>query len=193
MSKENLEHLGAIADALHNLWDAAEAQHRNAQDQQTAATDAIRQMQTATGSVQVAARSLKGELAKEVREALTDASTEAARLIAQKFTEANQLADEAATTYRSVVKWSAWRVFLISAVMFAFVVGAVVFVVTRSIPSYDEIERLRAEKALMEKNIITLEKRGGRAKLAICEENRTCIRVLNKTGSQGYWAIIEGY
>ena len=193
MSKENLEHLGAIADALHNLWDAAEAQHRNAQVQQSAAADAIRQMQTASGSIQVVARSLKGELVKEVREALSNASLEAARMIAQKFTEANQLADEATTAYRSAVKWSAWRVFLISALMFAFVVGAVVFVLTRSIPSYQEIEQLRVEKALMEENILALEKRGGRAKLALCEENRTCIRVLNKTNGQGYWAIIEGY
>ena len=193
MSKENLEHLGSIADALHNLWDAAEAQHRSAKDQQTIAAAAIRQMQTTTGSVQEVAISLRGELAKEVREALTEASAEAAQLIAHKFVEANELADKAARTYRSAVKWSAWRVYVLAAVMFALVAGAAVFVLMRSIPTYEEIVRLRQEKASLEGTISLLEKRGGRAKLAKCEENRPCVRVIDKASGQNYWAIIYGY
>jgi len=132
-------------------------------------------------------------LAKEVRGALTDASTDAARLIAQEFVDANRLAAEAATKYQLAVKWSAWRVFALSAFMFALLAGAVVFVLMRSIPSHEEITQLRTEKALLEKNIHVLEKYGARATVASCEESRPCIRVLDKTTGKDYWAIIYGY
>lgn len=188
MEKKHLEHFGAIGDALHNLWDAAETQYQMALEQQQAAQAAINGVAAATKALNDTARTLKGQLVDELHNAMDGAAEQAAQLLTAKFKEANQQADRAAATYKSAASWTTFKVFGFTTVIGGLVICAGVFMLTRSIPNYEEIKALRAEKAQLTSTIAALEKRGGRAVIDNCQKPdgtiHVCARVIGFTGEE---------
>lgn len=188
MSDVNLKDFGRICDALGRIVEAAELQ-------QETADRSIQSMIAATESLNLNAHLLKGQLAGEVQNSLQSASAEAARILASKFVEANQLADEAAACYRHSVRWAAWKVLLSAIVISIALAAGGLFVLQRSFPSYQKMEALRAEHAELTKTVAELEGRGGRAKIAKCEVPakgpRPCIKIDEQAGrfGDGFWVV----
>lgn len=191
MKKDDLKQLGAVGDALHNLWDAAAEQQKTVAQQQLTANLAIDGINTATSSINQAAKSLKGQLATEVQDALKDASTKAAELLTKKFTEANEQANLAAANYRSAVKWASWRVFGIAIGLGLAITAGGSYVL------HEEIQMLRDERAQLLRTVNVLEQRGGRATVTSCADQsysqRMCVHVVDDRTRQKYWMIIDGY
>lgn len=197
MNRQYLEQFGAIGDALNNLWNAAEAQHAAAQEQQRTAQAAVTGVNAATKALNDTARSLKGQLTDELRHAMDGAAANAARLLTEKFAEANNQAQRAALTYKSAASWTTFKVFLFTVVIGALAVGAGVLILLRSVPNAEEIEALRAEKAQLVRTISTLEKRGGRAVVSRCQTpdhvERLCVQVVDFKTGQHVPMVIAGY
>lgn len=197
MNRQYLEQFGAIGDALNNLWNAAEAQHVAAQEQQRTAQAAVVGVNAATKALNDTARSLKGQLTDELRHAMEGAAADAARLLAERFAEANSHAARAALTYKSAASWTTFKVFLFTVVIGALVVGAGVFILLRSVPNAEEIDALRAEKAQLVRTVSALEKRGGRAVVSRCQTQdhveRLCVQVVDLTTGARVSMVIAGY
>lgn len=196
MNTIDLKKLGAVGDALHNLLDAAIEQQKIATQQQQTAQSAISEISSATMSVKDVVRTIKGQLTAEVQDALKDSSTQAAALLTKKFKEADNQAELAAAKYRSAVKWASWNVFCFVAGISLVITLGGTYILLRSIPSYDEIQALRNEKAQLSNTINVLEQRGGRATVGGCptqgNSQRMCVRVIGSRGER-YSAVIDGY
>jgi hypothetical protein len=197
MDGKYLEQFGAIGDALNNLWNAAEAQHVAAQEQQRAAQTAVAGVTVATKALNDTARSLKGQLTDELRQAMEGAAANAARLLTERFAEANRQAERAALTYKSAASWTTFKVFLFTVVIGVLIVGAGMLVILHSVPSAEEMDKLRAEKAQLVSTIAALEKRGGRAVVSRCQTQdgaeRLCVKVVDLTTGERVPMVIAGY
>lgn len=194
MSDDDLKHFGAIGDALHNLWDAAEEQQKTALHQQQAAEAAIRAVNVATASLRDMSTGMKGQLATEVQRALQDASQKSAQLLTEKFAEANEQADLAAGNYRSAVKWASWQIFaLVICVGAAVAAGGAV----GASGLYSEVKSLREEKAQLQSSVDALTQRGGRARVVPCTDSakrqRMCVWITDEKSGERNPAIIYGY
>lgn len=80
----------------------------------------------------------------------------------------------------------------------AFVMSAGgVYILLRSIPSHDEIQGLREEKAQLLNTIHVLEQKGGRATVNACldanKNQRLCINVVDDRTGKKYHMVIDGY
>lgn len=94
------------------------------------------------------------------------------------------------------VKWASWNVFCFVAGISLVITLGSTYILLRSIPSYDEIQALRNEKAQLSNTINVLEQRGGRATVGNCptqgNSQRMCVRVIG-SGGERYFAVIDGY
>ncbi|CAE6905340.1 hypothetical protein R69927_05638 [Paraburkholderia domus] len=146
-----------------------------------------------------------GELAREVTEKV-DASAlrmahEAARLLAEKFTEADDAAERARDRYNKVGRRLTWKLLGGAAVLQCLLLAGAWLIVERTLPSQAEIEarrqtieqlsqqasesrteigNLQRDANTMTRKVTSLERRGGRLELTNCAEEgqpaRICIR-----------------
>lgn len=192
MTTDGLQRIARLADAVHNLLDAAAGQQEITHHQLDAIEKATNQMNTASARLKQSGETLRDDLAKEVRKSLQNASKEAATILSTEFTTANDLAKEAGAIYQSAVNWAAWRIFVFAAGIFVLLVATAGIFIWLTVPSHEEIMQLRAEKAELQTTISALEKRGGHARLSPCYGNRLCVQVYDQN-SGPYWAIVDGY
>jgi hypothetical protein len=180
-----------IYDALGRVLESA------IRHQETADTS-VAQLNLAAKKMGNVADELKGQLSREISTALQDASCQAAELLTKKFRDADQYANAAAARYQRSVRGAVWKIVLGAAVAGSAAMGTGAYMVMRSVPSYEEIQTMRAEAAMLKKNVATLEEQGGRARISRCangtKKGRLCIQidetaVLYKDG----YRVIAGY
>lgn len=191
MANDYLKQLGALGDALQNLWDAAEAQQKCAEQQIRTAQSAIASVNSAAIALRDAARSLPRQTAEEMHHAFDNAGNLAAEKLQARFFEADRLAEQAAKRYRSAVKWASWRMFAL-VILLGSAVGA-----GGALVMNHEIKTLRDEKDRLAETVAALDKMGGRGLVQSCKDRlgrqRTCIQVVSDQSGQKAWAIIAGY
>lgn len=123
--------------------------------------------------------------------------------LTKDFSEANEYAREASEIYKNSVKWSVFKIFLFTIVLFCMLSGSIFFYYKTYLPK--EIENMEFEKIILtselselESNINKLERLGAKTKITHCD-NRPCFPIddsvgyyENKNKTEKYY-IIKGY
>ncbi len=139
-------------------------------------SDVIQSLKIAIGGVHNAARDAASTAVTETLSQSTNAAKTAANASVMAL-------DEAAEQVRAAGAWVGWKLALVlclagaSAVMVNYAIGRF------TLPTREEIDALRSEKAELETTIAALEKRGGRMKIERCgPQSRLCVRIAPKQG-----------
>lgn len=96
-------------------------------------------------------------------------ATEAARLLGEKFEQANQAADSAAEQYRKAGRWLGLKTFTVLFVSLGIVGFVAWLLVSPLLPSYEELSSRRAEIADMEARADELARRGVHLEWETCD------------------------
>lgn len=150
---------------------------------QVAIQHAVKGMAAATAAQQTAARELPGKISRSASEAIKPAVDDAATQVTKHFINANRDADRAALAYQQAAKFS--MVWVVAAALMATAIGAaaVVAVAWMLTPTSVEIQALRDERALLQRDIAALEDKGARVDFTQCRlsnnpgRSRLCARI----------------
>jgi hypothetical protein len=131
--------------------------------------------------------------------------SKAAKPIWQRFDQVAGDAEAAESVLRGAMAWFTWRWAAVCAVIAGATLLTMWALTMFLMPSFGEIEALRAERAELQRNIEALEKRGGRVKFTECG-GRLCVHASRNQGDKSpYWegpwhtdggeplVIVDGY
>jgi len=193
--RESLEY---VFDALGRVLESAMQHQEAAERQQAIAEDARERMVAASEKLERMAGDLKGQVSREISSAVPGMAEGAATIFTSKLEAADRLAEAAAARYRSCVRWAVWKIAVGAAAAGLAAMGAGAWVVMRSVPSYAEMQALRAEHAALKQNVAKLEQLGGRAQFTRClsssRGSRLCIKIDESAPRyEDGFRIIAGY
>ena len=182
----------------YNLADATAAVLIEAKKQQKIARDGIEALNEAVRQFQTRSHLIQEEVKSDMRRVLKECAQEAASDISKHFTDANVVAQRAAAAYCDAEKSASWKVTLIATSLGALTIGATGILALYVLPNEKGLAALRAEEARLTANIAALEKRGARADIRQCidqKKARTCVKIdlaAPKYGDQKEYRIIAG-
>lgn len=116
--------------------------------------------------------------------------SKAAKPIWQRFDQVAGDAEAAERVLRDAMAWFTWRWAAVCAVIAGAMLLTMLILTMLLIPSWNEIQALRTERAELQANIEALAKQGGRIKTADCG-GRLCAQVSRDQG-KGTWHTTDG-
>ena len=190
MSEKESKFVYAMASAVH-------AQIEVTKRQQAMVDAALKETREATRQTSEAAqlsRKTTEELPLKVLEAVDrvseGAATRAASLLAEKFTQADTQAHQAAQRYERAARSLSWRLVVAATGFSAVLLASVTAVILHAIPSAEEIRSLQ-------ETVNRLERLGGRALIKTCPDERKpkrlCVHTIDEQTNREEWRIIAGY
>lgn len=113
-----------------------------------------------------------------------EGATEAAKLLQQKFTQADEQAVLAAGRYERAARWLGFKIFIIVTCSAIATLGIALLIALRFIPAREEIDARRQALAAMESRALYLERQGVNLEWGTCGGS-LCFRTIEKEGVWG--------
>lgn len=176
---------------------------KNAEEQQATAEEALARITRAAVNLDRAAnecsafqKTVQENVDAKIREAMDGAASEAAKLLAGKFSVANKQAELAAERYESAARTIGLRLAAMIIVACVVTLGLATYLIRHSYPSQAEMQALRDERQQLQETISILDRRGGRA-ITTCvdakQQQHLCAYVINPDTKQVITALLSGY
>lgn len=188
--------LRTMANVVQALADEAKTQQARADDALGNLRRAALTLDTAARECQALPKKVRQELATEIETALNGAASEAASLLANKFTAADNHAMLAAQRYEKAARILGWRLMGVISIFGVAIIGAATYVIRDSFPATAEIEALRTERDQLQSAVSLLEKSGGKIIFRCSDEkNREhwCARVIDPARDKAVNYKLAGY
>lgn len=157
----------------------------------------IKRSDSSVAAVETMARRLPPTIGDAVDAHMEAAARQAATEIALNWTGATIQAERAAAMYRRQADIGPRKFLTVSWLAIGLGLTAMVCVARLLLPDAGELARLRADVATLEETVRVLERKGGRARLAQCQDlkkrGRLCIQVDESVKYENGYRIIKGY
>lgn len=190
MSEKESKFVYAMASAVHAQIGVTERQRAIVDAMLKETREAAKQTSEAARLSRKTTEELPLQILEAVDRVSEGAATRAATLLAEKFTQADAQAHQAAQRYERAARSLSWRLVVSASVFSAVLLVSVTALVLHIIPSAEEI-RSRQE------TVDLLERRGGRALVAACPEEgkpkRLCVRIFDEQTNREGFRVIAGY
>jgi len=190
MAEKESKFVLSMASAVHALINVAERQQAIVDAALKETREAARQTSEAARLSRKAADELPLQVIVALDRVSEGTATRAATLLAEKFTQADTQAYQAAQRYERAARSLSWRLVVAASVFGAVLLALVTAMILHSIPSAEEIRALQ-------ETVARLEQRGGRALVVACPEEgkpkRLCVHVFDQQMNREDWRIIAGY
>lgn len=179
------EKIRAQAEILTSLLSAG-IQNQEAADKAVAALNLLRtELQRSVSAMTVSVTSQISSLAEGT-------ATEAARLLGQKFEQANQAADAAARRYQKAGRWLGFKTFMVLFISLGMVGLATWLLASPLLPSYGELASRRAEIADMETIAEELARKGVHLEWTTCNRSFRSSTMCFRSDGETYTAKETG-
>lgn len=176
---------------------------KNAEEQQATAEEALARLTRAAVNLDRAAnecrafqKTVQENVDAKIRDAMEGAASEAAKLLASKFSVANKQAELAAERYECAARTIGLRLAAMIIVACVVTLGLATYLIRHSYPSQAEMQALRDERQQLQETISILDSRGGRA-ITTCvdakQQQHLCAYVINPDTKQVITALLSGY
>lgn len=188
--------------AFQRLYDAANKILEATYNDEEAARQAIHSLSATRTRLEQRFSELAREVTEKVDSSALRTANEAARLLAEKFTEADDAAERARDRYNDAGRRLTWKLIGGAAVLQCLLLAGAGLIVERTLPSQDEIDarrqtieqlsqqasdsrtqlgNLQRDVTTMTRKVASLERRGGRLELENCAEERQPQRICIRT------------
>lgn len=190
MSEKESKFVYAMASAVHAQIDVTERQRAIVDATLKETREAAKQTSEAARLARKTTEELPLQILEAVDRVSEGVATRAASLLAEKFTQADAQAHQAAQRYERAARSLSWRLVASVSVFSAVLLASVTVVVLHVIPPAEEIRSLQ-------ETVDRLERRGGRALVVACPEEgkpkRLCVRIFDEQTNREGFRVIAGY
>jgi predicted nucleic acid-binding Zn-ribbon protein len=188
-------------EAFQSLFDAANRILEATERDEATARSAICALEQTRQRVEAQLGAISSKVTGAIEQSAGTTATETARLLQERFLDADDAAERAKDRYEQAAKWLGWKTCGFAVLLQMAIIGGVWLLVTQTIPSQAELDTRRAsieqleeqasalrvqktdlehQVTVLNRKVVVLERRGGGLQLSTCsstdEQDHVCFR-----------------